>query len=84
MEKDFVFEQYHSQNSIVNMVQELQLTSFAILAKEIQRAMDKDQILQKVIGMMKGWPKLRNKVPNKLQLYFDQCFQLSLQSGCIL
>ena len=85
VENDSVFEQYHSQNSIVNMVQESRITSLPISAEEIQKATDKDPVLQKVIETMKkGWPKLRRKVSKELQPYFDRRFQLSLQRGCIL
>ena len=84
-ENDSVYEQYHSQNSIVNMVQESQITSLPISAEEIRKATDKDRVLQKVIKTMKkGWPKMRKKVSKKLQPYFDRHFQLSLQRDCLL
>ena len=85
MGNDSVFEQYHSQNMIVSMIQESQLTSLPISAEEIKKATDKDHILQKVIGKMKkGWPKLRKNVSKELQPYFNRRFQLSSQSGCLL
>ena len=84
-QKTIVFEQYHSQNSIVNMVQESQITSPPISAEEIRKAMDKDPVLQKVIETMKkGWLKMRKKVSKELQPYFDRRFQLSLQRDCLL
>ena len=85
MGNDSVFEQYHSQNVIVSMIQESQLTSLPISAEEIKKATDKDHILQKVIGKMKkGWPKLRKNVSKELQPYFDRRFQLTSLSGCLL
>ena len=80
-----VFEQYHSQNVIVSMIQESRLTSLPISAEEIKNEMDKDHILQNVIvKMKKGWPKLRKNISKELQPYFDRRFQLSSQSGCLL
>ena len=53
----------------MNMVQEVRITSLPISAKEIQKATDKDPVLQKVIEMMKkGWPKLRKKVCNPISI----------------
>ena len=69
MENDPVFETYQSQHSVVHMIQESRLTS----------------ILQKIIEKMtEGWPKPRKNVSKEFQPYFDRCFQLSLQRGCIL
>ena len=80
-----VFEQYHSQNVIVSMIQESRLTSLPISAEEIKNETDKDHILQNVIvKMKKGWPKLRKNISKELQPYFDRRFQLSSQSGCLL
>ena len=72
-------------NVIVSMIQKSRLTSLPISAEEIKKATDNDHILQKVIGKMKkGWLKMRKNVSKELQPYFNQRFQLSLQSRCLL
>ena len=72
-------------NVIVSMIQKSRLMSLPISAEEIKKATDNDHILQKVIGKMKkGWLKMRKNISKELQPYFNQCFQLCLQSRCLL
>ena len=84
-ENDPIFEKYHSQNSVVNQIQESRLSSLPISAEEVRQATENDDILKEVLRKMKhGWPKSRKAVSVELKPYFDRRFQLSSQSGCIL
>ena len=84
-ETDPSFEKYHSQQGIVNQIQEGKLASLPISAEEVKQATKKDPTLQNVVEMIrKGWPTKRKDVSTELLPYFDRRLQLSIQDGCIL
>ena len=85
METDPNFEKYHSQQGIVNQIQEGKLANLPISADEVRKATENDPVLQDVVEMVRrGWPTKRKEVSLRLQPYFDRCLQLSIQDGCIL
>ena len=56
-----------------------------ILAKDVAKATEGDEILNQVIKLtQKGWPLSKKKLDAELHPYFNRKIQLTIHQGCIL
>ena len=82
-EEHFVNEQ--SLEPVVNLIHCNQLEKLPISSKDVEAATKTDSTLSQVCEYIRnGWPAHKNNVLKAVQPYFQNRFQLTIHSGCIL
>ena len=85
LNQDELFENEQSLEPVVNLIHCNQLEKLPISSKDVEAAMKTDSTLLQVCEYIRnGWPAHKCNVPKAVQPYFQNRFQLTIHSGCIL
>ena len=85
LNQDELFENEQSLEPVVNLIHCNQLEKLPISSKDAEAAMKTDSTLLQVCEYIRnGLPAHKRNVPKVVQPYFQNRFQLTIHSGCIL
>ena len=79
------FENIQSLSPVINLIQDECLSQLPILAADVAKATEGDEILNQVMKLtQKGWPLSKKKLDSELHPFFNRKTQLTIHQGCIL
>ena len=85
LNQDKHFENEQSLEPVVNRIHCNQLEKLPISLKDVEAATKTDSTLSQVCEYIRNsWPAHKNIVLKAMQPYFQNRFQLTIHSGCIL